>query len=481
MNYETIKQLAKENNMRVKDLCSLAPNNDPFYVGRPADIESAEWFENIWLNSGYSHGVHLRRIHYRVVSMKIAKPKGDIYENSDGDWYYLQTAAKNARYLDLVDMDAFIDNRNPDPYCFTDFTNPGDEGFVSPEPFAEIEPAYEDWLQNYYNGPDIPTWPRLRPLPAPGRYIANGYLSIQQDYHIEIWCEKSTMNDVFLPLCREYKLNLVTGLGEMSITAVNELMHRVEDSQRPARILYVSDYDPAGFGMPVSVGVKIAYFVSTRHPDFDIKLLPVCLTADQVSEYDLPRVPSKDSDKRKKRWNIVHGQGVVELDALEAMHPGRLEEILRREIENWYDDSLPERALHARQAYEQELDHSRSDVLEPHNDKLDECDRIHEQYAAEWAKLEAEYQAAVKPLEERAKAIQARINQLVAEHKQLSQQIETDLEQNLEDNDSLYVPDMPRPELPIEPTALYQSDRSYIEQLQVFKHYRNRTDQGVLL
>ena len=43
---------------------------------------------------------------------------------------------------------------------------------------------------------------------------------ILQRYHIEIWAEKTTMNDVLLPLCQRYGVNLITGAGEQSLTSV---------------------------------------------------------------------------------------------------------------------------------------------------------------------------------------------------------------------------------------------------------------------
>ena len=51
---------------------------------------------------------------------------------------------------------------------------------------------------------------------------------VSQRYLVEVWCEKSTMNDILEPICRQQQTNLVTGLGELSITRVNELVHRIE-------------------------------------------------------------------------------------------------------------------------------------------------------------------------------------------------------------------------------------------------------------
>ena len=69
--------------------------------------------------------------------------------------------------------------------------------------------------------------------------------------------------------------------------------------KKPCRILYVSDFDPAGGGMPVSVARQIEYAIKDHASDMDIKLDPLILTCEQVEEYGLPRTPIKDSDRRK--------------------------------------------------------------------------------------------------------------------------------------------------------------------------------------
>jgi hypothetical protein len=70
MNYEAIKVLAKSARCKVTDLIVLAPQNDPFYVGTDAAHAWGEWFAELWQRFGYSTGVHLRRIHYQVVSQE---------------------------------------------------------------------------------------------------------------------------------------------------------------------------------------------------------------------------------------------------------------------------------------------------------------------------------------------------------------------------------------------------------------------------
>jgi hypothetical protein len=52
----------------VKDMLVLSQQNDPFYAGNGVEGEKARWFAELWERFGYGSGVHLRRVHYRIVS-----------------------------------------------------------------------------------------------------------------------------------------------------------------------------------------------------------------------------------------------------------------------------------------------------------------------------------------------------------------------------------------------------------------------------
>jgi hypothetical protein len=120
--YERIKQLAETRRVKVSDLLVLARQNDPFFAGSPASRAMAEWFATLWQRFGYSTGVHLRRVHYELVSQEKAhrrKHNGKPYENTENDWGYLGHAGKYARYLGLIDPAAFVDRRNPEPHLFS--------------------------------------------------------------------------------------------------------------------------------------------------------------------------------------------------------------------------------------------------------------------------------------------------------------------------------------------------------------------------
>ena len=134
-----------------------------------------------------------------------------------------------------------------------------------------------------------------------------------QPYHLEIWVEKSTMDDVLLPLCRRYHVNLVTGLGFMSITSVIGLLNRIVQSGE-RRVLYISDFDPAGDGMPTAVARQIEYWLAHHALESDIKLTPIALTTEQVAAYRFHGFLSKRriggrrglrSDLEKARWSLT--------------------------------------------------------------------------------------------------------------------------------------------------------------------------------
>ncbi|GHO77791.1 hypothetical protein KSD_55620 [Ktedonobacter sp. SOSP1-85] len=153
------------------------------------------------------------------------------------------------------------------------------------------------------------------------------------------------MNDVLIPLCERYGMNLQTGAGELSITAALNMVRRIEQVSKPAQIFSISDFDPAGQSMPVAMARKLEYFVRTRQVEQDIRLFPLVLTAGQVQEYRLPRTPIKESERRRSGFEHRYGEGATELDALEAIAPGALARIALEAVERCYDPDLRRRAI----------------------------------------------------------------------------------------------------------------------------------------
>jgi hypothetical protein len=203
-------------------------------------------------------------------------------------------------------------------------------------------------------------------VPTPGLWVRGGCPT--QPFHIEVWVEKSTVNDILEPLAEHYGLNIQPGVGEISMTRCRELIERADP--RPIRILYVSDFDPGGQSMPVAAAVKIGWRNEMLESGLDIQLHPVVLTHEQCVEYRLPRTPIKETEKRGVRFEERFGEGATELDALEALRPGELRRILVSEIERFHDPHFAAEWGETRQEAETHLDEIAERVLARHVNKI---------------------------------------------------------------------------------------------------------------
>ncbi len=436
INYAVLKSLAKEQRCRVADLIALAPQNDPFYTGSPGEVEKANWFADLWHQFNYASGVHLRRVHYQLISQPDPrKADGSRYQNTENDWNYLLNAGKYARYLGLVNPAAFEDRRNPDPLLIASYYN-------------DAPPGYE--LDTYQLGEiEFPTWPAL-----PG-FDIRGFDVNLQPYHLEIWVEKTTMNDVLRPLCYRYHANLVTGAGEMSITSVLDLIKRIEEAERPARIFYVSDFDPAGYGMPISVARKIEFLVDQLDLDMDIRLEPVALTRDQARDYSLPRTPIKDTELRKGNFEDIHGEGAVELDALEALYPGALREIVQVNCDRYYDHEIEDHLREGRRNLRDTLDET---VAETIRATLDDH--------PEWDDLEERFNQAVDEFRETIDPIQQDLSEFM---EVLTDRL-SEITYDVIDPEEFFPEEVKQAEE--DDSVLFDSNRSYGEQLLAYKMQR---------
>jgi hypothetical protein len=82
-DYDELRRLASELERPVSSLIVLAPQNDPFYAGAPARHARARWSADLWTRFRLGNGIHLRRIHYRLISQSqpVPDPYGLFYED----------------------------------------------------------------------------------------------------------------------------------------------------------------------------------------------------------------------------------------------------------------------------------------------------------------------------------------------------------------------------------------------------------------
>jgi hypothetical protein len=455
-SYEDIQDLSAQTGRPTCKLIALAVNNDPFYAGVPSRRAWAEWFAALWDRFQFTPGYHLRFIHYRLVvdpspplmPVDRSNTSGQPYRNTEACWNKLQLGGRDARHLGLVAPDAFSDHRNPAPLIHASETQSPDE----PDCQVGELPAWSAPAVFLSEGDlgrsDMPEMPSV----TVGGY---DYESGDQPYHLELWIEKSTMNKVLNPICRELGVNLVPMVGFQTVTGTVQLLQRLDrlPADKPTRIGYVSDFDPAGHRMPPAVARVVEFYLDEFAPDKDVKLTPIALTHEQVQQYKLPRVPIKEDDKRRRGFQEKYGEGAVELDALEALHPGELVQMIRNFFAPYRDVTLEERITEAREEAQQTAQEEWDEATANHRRGLEvtraKIRRIVDAVRPEAQRLNTRLQTALAPLLDKVERNR---------HAITSVSVTPDL------------PERPSPEEEgrDESAWLYASDRGYLEQLKFY-------------
>jgi hypothetical protein len=185
--------------------------------------------------------------------------------------------------------------------------------------------------------------------------------------------------------------------------------------------------------------------------DVDVRLFPLVLTPRQVAEYCLPRTPIKESERRRAGFEVRHGEGATELDALEALRPGELERILTSAILRYYDNGLNDRVSAAIGELARDVEVVRRDVLSTHIVEISELRRRYEAIRAEFANRVADYNRDLGVLWET---------------------ITEDLQAQTPDLDEYPIPTgREAAELG---EGLYNSQRDYLEQIEVYKQFQGK-------
>jgi hypothetical protein len=199
--------------------------------------------------------------------------------------------------------------------------------------------------------------------------------------------------------------------------------------------------------MPVAVARKIEHRLIDAGIDADITLQPVILTPEQCIEYRLPRTPIKESERRAARFENRFGSGATELDALEALYPGTLAEIITAEVERYIDPTLRDRIHAAISEIHLKIRSIENDVGDHH---ADEIDRLTDRYDD----------------------LLAKVTEIENDAAELWTEMERDLEANSPEVDETMVP-LSRDPDPVE-EPLYDSGRDYLEQLDHCRAWQGR-------
>ena len=107
---------------------------------------------------------------------------------------------------------------------------------------------------------------------------------------------------------------------------------------RPLRVFYVGDYDPAG----VLIDRKLEQGLREHlRPDIELIFKRLAINPEQIEAHDLPIKPRKKNDRR-----ALHVEHTVEAEAMPA-------KILRRIVIDEVEVLLPENALAVARASEE--------------------------------------------------------------------------------------------------------------------------------
>ncbi len=335
-----LETACSEHECGLSDLTVLAVQNDPYRLDTPRHRRDAEWVaRQIERAFRPSQRVHLRGLHYAlVVQGNVRKPDRKIYHNTAADDAWLALAVKAARWLGYVPFERISDNRNAEPNIFRMSAS---TGLGARNLRAGVE----------WEGEILLDLGELH-IPPPPLGASLLWFDRAQPYGLVIFGEKSSLEEVLLPIAERYRANLYLGAGEISDTLIYGMAKDGAEDGRPLIVITCCDFDPAGRQMPVSIGRKLQALHDLFFPDLRFEVVPAVLTVEQVRELGLPSTPLKDTERRADRWREAFGVEQTEVDALATLRPGALQEIIKRALAPYYDTTLAGRITRAKREWE---------------------------------------------------------------------------------------------------------------------------------
>jgi hypothetical protein len=342
-----LESACEEHKASLSDLTVLSVPVDPYRIDTEAGHRDGQWLaEQLVKIYGPRDRTHWRGLHYAIVTDgEIRKPNGEVYRNTDDDWEWLiGTPAKAARWLGYIPFNRIMDQRNAAPIIHR-------RSRARPEAHLSI-------------GFDvaIPDAEDIEPVP-----VARGFVA-RQAFHFVIFGEKSSLEPVVDPIAEQFEADLYLPTGEISDTLVYQIAEEANADGRPLVLFTLSDCDPAGHQMPVSIARKLQAFADLFFHDLRFEVVRVALTPEQVKAEDLPSTPLKATEKRASRWRDAFGIDQTEIDALTipAKRPV-LQRILRQAFKAYIDPTLSRRVAEAKsewgaaaqEALEQQIDAER--------------------------------------------------------------------------------------------------------------------------
>lgn len=492
----------------------LDAKSDPFWLS-PARIRDAKWISKLWderLGEIWRERERIKKkkeqpydrgLHYILVSLGIECPWGEnrrvhsspMYVNVDSDFNKLISAIRDARNWGLLPWDLIEDRKHVGLERWVHYGNwPGN---MEMRPFEEF-----DGDASYSLGVSMPKVEEISEADFEeddfdevlesivDRVLRNNMTGITsaryQPYYIAVVSEKSGMRSIVRNAIERLdysssRFDFLNFEGQASTTVVREFVEKRLLSNVPAenpirekkiRIFYLSDYDYAGRVMPPAFIQKLFYQLWESGINLDIKVKPLALTKEIVEKYDLPPAPVPGRKMGAKtlqdRWLREFGR-IVELEGLDSLHPGVLEDLIVKEVTKYVDkglakrvrDQLAEVRKKAKEAITEEVEYWRDDWLEARDKLLKAMNDLNEAIRS-------------KNINETLGKLKKEIDELAVKH-----EIWSKVEEYQATLKDIYV-DYEAPELDIKSGYeadegdewLFDSERDPVEQAKILRDYR---------
>ena len=261
---------------------------------------------------GAGYVLTLRQLYYQLVSR-------DIIPNTDAEYGKLSRLLKEGRMGGEVDWDAIEDRlRKPS----------------TPSHWSSPHSIMNSVINSY----------------AKDRQAG-------QPTYLEVWVEKDALSGVLKRVTEKYHVPIMVNRGYSSVSAMYDSFTRfanhAANEDRPAKVLYLGDFDPSGLDMIRDIADRVNEFRTGGDSfNLDFTVQPIALTMPQIEEHNPPPNPAKVTDPRANEYMSKYGDTSWEVDAL---RPEVLHELLNKALLNEMDIPLYEEVLEEEEADKEKL------------------------------------------------------------------------------------------------------------------------------
>jgi hypothetical protein len=186
-----------------------------------------------------------------------------------------------------------------------------------------------------------------------------------QPQYVEVWVEKDALIGIIEQTARKYDVPCFSCRGYTSQSemwsAARRIMGASRQGERPCTIIHLGDHDPSGIDMTRDIRERLALFGAES---CEMTINRIALNMGQIEEYNPPPNSAKLTDTRAEKYIQEFGEASWELDALE---PGKLDELVSSTIEQYIDKDLMDKAKERQREEKEQLKYAEEFVRYPDN------------------------------------------------------------------------------------------------------------------